>query len=93
MKLNIRKAKKRDANDIAAIGWYLSDRSAQDIEFIPQLGFSRHCPIDQLIKWFEPFLDVDYFKSVDLYGEYLNLFDAGVFTAHELDEIRRNSFI
>jgi adenosine deaminase len=40
-----------------------------EIDFIPQLGISRHCPVDLIVEWFEPFLALDYFKTIDLSGD------------------------
>jgi hypothetical protein len=31
---------------------------APEIEWIPQLGLSRHCPINALIRWLAPFLEL-----------------------------------
>lgn len=40
---------------------------APAIEFLPQIGLSRHCSIDNLMKWIQPFLEADFFTSIDLY--------------------------
>ncbi|MEE9436881.1 MAG: hypothetical protein V3V37_09360 [Candidatus Adiutricales bacterium] len=42
-------------------------RCAFEIDFRPELGFSRDRSVEQLIEQFEPFLDFDYLKSIDLY--------------------------
>lgn len=42
---------------------------APDIEFRPELGLTRSIALDRLMEWFEPFLDCDYFQSLDLYGD------------------------
>lgn len=42
-------------------------RCAPEIDFRPELGFSRDRSVEQLIEQFEPFLDFDYLKSIDLY--------------------------
>lgn len=49
----------------------LHQENAPEINFIPELGFNRSVPQELLIEWFEPYLDYDYFKSVDLYGDEL----------------------
>jgi adenosine deaminase len=44
-------------------------RVAPDIEWIPQLGLSRHCPISALIRWLAPFLELGTYRTLDLYGD------------------------
>ncbi|MCT4598113.1 MAG: adenosine deaminase [Vallitalea sp.] len=44
---------------------------APNIDFRLQLGLSRHCKIEDLEKWIEPFWDYDCFYSIDLYGDEL----------------------
>jgi adenosine deaminase len=44
---------------------------ARDLKFSPQIGLSRHCSIEDLENRVAPFLDSDYFTSVDLYGDEL----------------------
>jgi adenosine deaminase len=34
-----------------------------------QIGFSRHCSIEWLLKWSEVFFEQDCFSSIDLYGD------------------------
>ncbi len=46
-------------------------RIAPDVEWIPQLGLSRHCAIPDLLDWIEPFLALDYYRTLDLYGDEL----------------------
>ena len=46
-------------------------RVAPDIEWIPQLGLSRHCTISDLTKWLTPFLELGFYKTLDLYGDEL----------------------
>ncbi len=43
-------------------------RVAPEMKFLPQLGLTRSVDSDTLYQWFEPFLDSDYFVSLDLYG-------------------------
>ncbi len=44
-------------------------RVAPEIEWIPQMGLSRHCPIQYLMEWSAPFLELDFYQSVDLYAD------------------------
>ncbi|MGY8668230.1 hypothetical protein Q3C01_38500 [Bradyrhizobium sp. UFLA05-109] len=46
-------------------------RVAPEIEWIPQLGMSRHCSVASLIKWLEPFLELGVYKTIDLSGDEL----------------------
>ncbi|KPU26289.1 adenosine deaminase [Caloranaerobacter sp. TR13] len=47
----------------------LHQEYAPEVNFIPELGFNRSVSQELLIEWFEPYLDYNYFKSVDLYGD------------------------
>lgn len=49
----------------------LNSTFAPNVEFRPELGFNRSVSPDLLMEWFEPFLDFDYFRSIDLYGDEL----------------------
>ena len=42
---------------------------APEIEFRPELGFPKTLPLRTVLKLFEPFLDFDYFRSIDLYDD------------------------
>lgn len=44
---------------------------ASDIDLRLQIGLSRHCKIEDLEEWIEPFLESDCFYSIDLYGDEL----------------------
>ena len=44
---------------------------APEIEFRFQIGLSRHCKIELLEAWIEPFLEKDGFHSIDLYSDEL----------------------
>jgi adenosine deaminase len=44
-------------------------RGASDLEWIPQLGISRHCRIDDIRRWMEPFLGLGFYRSLDLSGD------------------------
>jgi adenosine deaminase len=47
-------------------------RVAPDIEWIPQLGMSRHCSVTSLTKWLKPFLELGIYKTIDLSGDELS---------------------
>jgi len=62
-------------DDAARLTSSLADihrRLAPDIEWIPQLGMSRHCSVAKLTTWLEPFLELGFYKSVDLSGDELS---------------------
>ncbi len=44
-------------------------RMAPDVEWIPQLGLSRHCPVRLLQEWMAPWLDLDFHTVLDLSGD------------------------
>jgi hypothetical protein len=44
---------------------------AGEDEWIPQLGLSRHCLVQDLERWAAPFLELGAFRSLDLYGDEL----------------------
>lgn len=44
-------------------------RGAAEIEWIPQLGLSRHCQVPALQRWLEPFLELGTFATLDLSGD------------------------
>ena len=46
----------------------IHQRIAPEIQFIPEIGFNRYVDAKKLLEWFEPYLDYDYFQSVDLYA-------------------------
>jgi adenosine deaminase len=46
-------------------------RVATDVEWIQQLGMSRHCSISSLTRWLQPFLELGFYKTLDLYGDEL----------------------
>jgi adenosine deaminase len=47
------------------------ERIAPEIEWLPQLGLSRHCPITALTRWLAPFLELQTYRSIDLSGDEL----------------------
>jgi len=42
---------------------------ATEIDWVPVLGLSRHCPIDALLAWMLPFLATGFYKALDLYTD------------------------
>jgi adenosine deaminase len=40
-----------------------------NIDWIPQLGISRHCPVGAVERWIEPFLELGVFETLDLSGD------------------------
>jgi adenosine deaminase len=42
---------------------------APDIEWIPQLGLSRHCSSADLERWAASFLELDFYRAIDLSGD------------------------
>ena len=53
---------------VAALKYY-HQAVAPEIDFCPELGFPRNKSLRTLLACFEPFLDYNYFKSVDLYDD------------------------
>lgn len=49
----------------------IHQRVAPEIEWIAQLGLSRHCPVDALINWTKPLLETGAYRSIDLYADEL----------------------
>jgi adenosine deaminase len=46
-------------------------RVAPEVEWIPQLGLSRHCLIKTLMRWLAPFLELGTWRTLDLSGDEL----------------------
>jgi adenosine deaminase len=46
-------------------------RVAPEIEWIPQLGMSRHCGVSSLANWLKPFLELGRYQTLDLSGDEL----------------------
>jgi adenosine deaminase len=44
-------------------------RGGPGIEWIPQLGLSRHCRVPDLERWMAPLLDLGVFRTLDLSGD------------------------
>ena len=44
-------------------------RGAPQVEWIPQLGISRHCRIEDIRRWMEPFLALTFYRTFDLSGD------------------------
>lgn len=55
---------------VAALKYY-HQAVAPEIEFLPELGFPRNKSMRMLLSGFEPYLDFNYFKSIDLYDDEL----------------------
>jgi len=45
------------------------DRGAPGVEWIPQLGMSRHCRIEDIRRWMDPFLELRFYRTLDLSGD------------------------
>lgn len=45
------------------------EAGAPGIQWIPQLGISRHCTIRAIERWMAPFLELGVFESLDLSGD------------------------
>jgi hypothetical protein len=50
----------------------LHARVAPDVEWIPQLGMSRHSTIQSLTRWLTPFLELGFYQTLDLSGDELS---------------------
>jgi hypothetical protein len=59
----------RDAAKLTCKLGDIHARAAPDIEWIPQLGLSRHCAVSSLSDWLKPFLELGVYKTLDLYGD------------------------
>jgi adenosine deaminase len=57
------------AENVTAILKHARDRAASNLEWIPQLGVSRHCRIEDIRRWMEPFLALRFYRSIDLSGD------------------------
>jgi hypothetical protein len=60
-----------DAAHLTSMLAEIHARVAPHIEWIPQLGLSRHCGIANLTHWLKPFLELGFYKSLDLSGDEL----------------------
>ena len=60
-----------DASNLTSELVAVHARVAPEIEWIPQLGLSRHCPIDALTRWLAPFLELETWRTLDLSGDEL----------------------
>lgn len=59
----------RDVQALTQTMQEIHQRVAPEIEWTPQLGLSRHCPIHLLMEWSAPFLELDFCQTVDLYAD------------------------
>ena len=46
-------------------------RMAPQVEWIPQLGLSRHCKVERLREWMAPWLELGFHRVLDLSGDEL----------------------
>ncbi len=60
-----------DAHALTQAMREIHERVAPEIEWIAQLGLSRHCAVDALMSWTEPFLEAGSYQSIDLYADEL----------------------
>jgi len=60
-------------NGSAASVWRMlcaaRDSGGPEVEWIPQLGMSRHCPVFALEHWMAPMVELGVFKALDLSGD------------------------
>jgi hypothetical protein len=61
----------QDAPKLSAELVAVHSKVAPEIEWIPQFGLSRHCPINALIRWLAPFLELGTWRTLDLSGDEL----------------------
>jgi adenosine deaminase len=47
----------------------LHQRTAAEIEWIPQIGLSRHCRTEDLERWLTPLLGLSFYRTMDLSGD------------------------
>jgi adenosine deaminase len=57
------------AENLTSILKRAHERCASTLEWIPQLGISRHCRIADIRRWMEPFLELGFYRSLDLSGD------------------------
>lgn len=60
------------AGDPDAVWRMLRDahaRGGPQVDWIPQLGISRHCPIAAIERWMAPLLELGLFRTLDLSGD------------------------
>ena len=57
------------ANNVTNILKRAHERGAPDVEWIPQLSMSRHCRIEDIRRWMEPFLELRCYRTLDLSGD------------------------
>jgi len=47
------------------------ETAAPGVEWVPQMGISRHCPVRAIQYWMEPLLELNVFRTFDLSGDEL----------------------
>jgi adenosine deaminase len=57
------------ASNVTNIVKRAHQRGAPDVEWIPQLSMSRHCRIEDIRRWMEPFLELRCYRTLDLSGD------------------------
>ena len=57
------------ADNVTSILKRAHNRGAPEVEWIPQLAMSRHCRIEDIRRWMEPFLDLHFYRTLDLSGD------------------------
>lgn len=60
---------KRSATDLTERLKQIHARVAPRVEWIPQLGLSRHCLVKDLDRWIRPFLELGFYRTIDLSGD------------------------
>jgi adenosine deaminase len=60
-----------DAAQLTSALAEIHSRIAPNIEWIRQLAMSRHCSVSNLAKWLKPFLELGFYKTLDLSGDEL----------------------
>lgn len=43
--------------------------TAPEVDWLPEIGISRHCVINDIERWMQPFLELDFYRSIDLSGD------------------------
>lgn len=59
------------ARDVAERQTTVHRDTAPEIEWVRQVGMSRHCPVAALDAWLSPFLDLGFYQTLDLSGDEL----------------------
>jgi adenosine deaminase len=57
------------AENVTNLLRHAHERGAPNVEWIPQLSMSRHCRIEDIRRWMEPFLALGFYRTLDLSGD------------------------